>query len=73
MAAKSGSAPRRGRATTSKPTGNMARCVRNASRIKRFQRLRSTELPTRRDTDNPSRVRDKVFALPCTTSTASAA
>ena len=48
--------------------GNSARCVRKASRIWRFQRFRTTALPTRRDTLIPSRDRPTAFSHACTTS-----
>lgn len=66
---KSGSAPRRGRTTRSYPAGSLTRDLRNASRISRFQRLRTTAGPTLRDTDKPSRVCGKPFMQARTTST----
>lgn len=73
IAPKDGSAPRRGRTTISSPLGNVARCRRNASRIRRFQRLRTTALPTRREIESPKRHVPVPFSLPNTTSMPSAA
>jgi hypothetical protein len=52
---RSGSAPARGTMTKSTPVGNSSRDNRNASRSRRFQRFRTTALPTLRETDRPTR------------------
>lgn len=70
---KFASAPRFGRTTRSMPVGSISRCVRKASRISRFQRLRATALPTRRETDRPKREIDSPLVHPWTTKILSAA
>jgi hypothetical protein len=50
--------------TRSRSAGSRSAEVRKASRIRRFQRLRTTALPTFRDTDSPSRGRPASFGRP---------
>ena len=54
-AAPPGTAPDRTTITKSLPAGSSVRTWRNASRSRRFQRLRTTALPIRLDTESPSR------------------
>ena len=53
--AVSGTASGRGITIKSSPAGNCSRDKRNASRMQRFQRLRTTAPPTLRETESPSR------------------
>lgn len=55
----------------SSPAGRACWCRRNASRNSRFQRFRTTALPTFRDTDNPTRGCGRPFAAAYTTSSPS--
>ena len=51
----------------STPSGSCGRTWRNASRNSRFQRLRTTALPSRRETERPSRGCSRPLRWPKTT------
>lgn len=59
--------------TRSKVPANLVRVFRNASRIRRFQRLRITALPTFRETEIPSRLCSNPLGIAKTISTLFAA
>ena len=61
-----GGSDRVGMTTRSRPAGRWAYDRRNASRTDRFQRLRATAFPTRRDTARPSRVTPPSYEQPNT-------
>jgi len=63
-AASEGGSSARGITTRSSPGGKRCGDVRNASRINRFHRFRTTALPTLRETDSPSRGWPTSFGRP---------